>query len=46
MTSRRQVLEDVLRADFSRENLAIYADALQEEGDPRGELIAIDLRIA
>jgi uncharacterized protein (TIGR02996 family) len=44
--SNRESLEAALRADFSRDHLAVYADALQEEGDPRGELIAIDLRIA
>ena len=44
--SNRETLEDALRVDFSRENLAVYADALQEEGDLRGELIALDLRIA
>ncbi len=39
-------LEAALDDDFSHQNLAIYADLLQTEGDPRGELIAIDLRIA
>lgn len=39
-------LEAALAEEFSRQHLAIYADLLQAEGDPRGELIAIDLRIA
>jgi len=39
-------LEAALAADFSRENLQVYGDALQAMGDPRGHLIAIDLHIA
>jgi len=45
-SAKRASLEDALRAGFSRQNLAIYADLLQEAGDLRGELIALDLRIA
>jgi hypothetical protein len=36
-------LEAGLRDPFDRGQLAVYADALQAQGDPRGELIAIDL---
>jgi len=36
-------LEAELRRGFDRETLAVYADHLQSRGDPRGELIAIDL---
>lgn len=39
-------LEAALRASWDREILAVYADALQAEGDPRGAVIAIDLQIA
>lgn len=38
-------LEAALLDAFDREHLAVYADALQSRGDPRGELIAIDLHI-
>jgi hypothetical protein len=38
-------LEAALLEAFDREHLAVYADALQSRGDPRGELIAIDLHI-
>jgi hypothetical protein len=38
-------LEAALQDTFDREHLAVYADALQARGDPRGELIAIDLHI-
>jgi hypothetical protein len=37
-------LEAAVRASWDREAIAIYADHLQI-GDPRGELVAIDLRI-
>jgi len=38
-------LEAAVRASWDREAIAIYADHLQAIGDPRGELVAIDLRI-
>ena len=38
-------LEAAVRATWDREAIAIYADHLQAIGDPRGELVAIDLRI-
>jgi hypothetical protein len=38
-------LELAVRASWDREAIAIYADHLQAIGDPRGELVAIDLRI-
>ena len=41
----REQLEAALRADFSRENLMVYGDYLLAEGDPRGELIAIDAKL-
>ena len=45
MTPRADI-EAELRANFSRDNLAIYSDLLLGEGDARGELIALDIRIA
>jgi hypothetical protein len=39
-------LETSLRQSFTPDNLAVYADYLQAQGDPRGELIALDLRQA
>src|SRR4051812_12376701 len=39
----RDQLEETLRETFSREDLAVYADLLLTDGDPRGELIALDL---
>jgi uncharacterized protein (TIGR02996 family) len=36
-------LEAALAASWDRDTLAVYADYLVERGDPRGELIAIDL---
>ncbi|MFT3698888.1 MAG: hypothetical protein QM831_37420 [Kofleriaceae bacterium] len=41
--SRVEELEAALAASFDLEHLAIYADALLSVGDPRGELIQIDL---
>ena len=38
-------LEAAVRATWDREAIAIYADHLQAIGDPRGELVAIDLHI-
>jgi hypothetical protein len=38
-------LEAAVRVAWDREAIAIYADHLQTIGDPRGELVAIDLRI-
>ncbi|MBA3539503.1 MAG: hypothetical protein H0T79_07720, partial [Deltaproteobacteria bacterium] len=49
MTANREELEAVLRAAFDaagaadRDDLAVYADQLQADGDIRGELIALDL---
>jgi hypothetical protein len=39
-------LEAALVAEWSLDNLQVYGDALQAAGDPRGQLIAIDLHIA
>lgn len=39
----REQLEDELARAWTRENLAVYADLLQGDGDPRGEWIAMDL---
>ena len=39
-------IEAALQRSFDRATLAVYADALQQRGDPRGELIAIDLHVA
>jgi len=39
----RDVLEADLLANWETAQLAVYADFLQSAGDPRGELIAIDL---
>lgn len=39
-------LEAALAAAWDRDTLAVYADELLSRGDPRGELIAIDLEIA
>ncbi len=41
--TRTEELEAALRADWTDEALSVYADHLQSEGDPRGELIALDL---
>ncbi len=50
MTASRSIeeLERALQRARSddRETLAVYADALEAAGDPRGELIAIDLELA
>jgi len=37
-------LERTVATSWSPEMLAVYADALQMEGDPRGEIIAIELQ--
>jgi hypothetical protein len=42
---KREELEEALAATWDRDTLAVYADHLQAEGDPRGELIALDLEI-
>lgn len=44
--ARIAALEAQLRARWDLETLAVYADALEVAGDPRGELIALDLKIA
>ncbi|MDQ3368050.1 MAG: hypothetical protein M3680_21705, partial [Myxococcota bacterium] len=41
--STRHELEADLHDRCDPETLAVYADLLQAEGDPRGELIALDL---
>lgn len=41
----RDELEAVLRARWDRDTLAVYADLLESQGELRGELITIDLRI-
>lgn len=41
----RHAIEGMLKTDREHEALAVYADLLLAEGDPRGELIAIDLHI-
>ncbi len=41
----RDGLEAALLASWDRETLAVYADHLQAQGDPRGELIALDLEL-
>jgi hypothetical protein len=38
-------LEAALLASWDRDTLAVYADHLQSLGDPRGELIALDLQL-
>lgn len=38
-------LEAAVRAAWDRESLAVYGDHLMSIGDPRGELVAMDLRI-
>jgi uncharacterized protein (TIGR02996 family) len=43
MSSTRDQLEASLRARCDHDTLAVYADFLQSHGDPRGELIALDL---
>lgn len=40
---RRDDLEEGLQGGFDHDHLAVYADELQRLGDPRGELITIDL---
>jgi hypothetical protein len=41
---RRDDLEEELHDAFDHDHLALYAEELQRQGDPRGELIALDLR--
>jgi hypothetical protein len=41
--STRHELEQALRTAWSAETLAVYGDHLQRLGDPRGELVALDL---
>ncbi|MGE0871931.1 MAG: hypothetical protein AB7P03_25460 [Kofleriaceae bacterium] len=43
MGTIRAQLEATVRASWNRDDLAVYADHLQAEGDVRGELIALDL---
>jgi uncharacterized protein (TIGR02996 family) len=48
--ARRDVAADVLAAVYAQPDddapRLVYADALQERGDPRGELIALQIRLA
>jgi hypothetical protein len=37
-------IEAALAEHFDEDHLAVYGDCLQQDGDPRGELIALDLR--
>jgi hypothetical protein len=46
MVDKVAEVEVALAAQRTPELLAVYADALQAIGDPRGELVAIDLRVA
>jgi len=46
MTDKLAEIEAALVANRTPELLAVYGDALHALGDPRGELIAIDLRLA
>jgi hypothetical protein len=39
-------LEDQLRSSFDAETLSVYADLLQSDADPRGEIITADLELA
>ncbi len=39
-------LEAELRRAWTLDNLAVYGDHLQQLGDPRGELIAVDVHLA
>ena len=39
-------LEAELRSAFDAETLSVYADLLQSDGDPRGEIITADLELA
>ena len=41
----RHELEAALALAWDKDTLAVYADHLQADGDPRGELIALDLEI-
>jgi hypothetical protein len=45
VTSIRE-LEAALQKAWDDDTAAVYADALQAAGDPRGELVALDLHIA
>jgi hypothetical protein len=45
VTATKEALEAQLVASFTDENLAVYADLLQAEGDPRGELFVLERQI-
>jgi hypothetical protein len=45
MAATRDELEAALRVTWDHETLASYAELLRSEADPRGELIALDLRL-
>lgn len=40
-----EALEDAIRRGWDRDAIEVYADHLQRTGDPRGELVSIDLAI-
>ena len=44
MTTERDDIEAALADYFDAEHLAVYADYLEGLGDPRGEIIALELR--
>src|SRR4051812_36224854 len=46
MADKLAELERALAQQRTPELLAVYADALQAVGDPRGELVSIDLHVA
>src|SRR5882724_9755150 len=46
VSTERLGLEAALAVSWDRETLAVYADHLMSEGDPRGELIVLDLELA
>jgi hypothetical protein len=46
MSEALRELEAALEASFSLDNLQVYGDYLMSIGDPRGELIAVDVHVA
>jgi hypothetical protein len=46
MTTSLAQLEAALHISFDPPTLAVYADALQAAGDPRGEIIALEIALA
>lgn len=45
MSATLEELASQLRARWDRDLLAVYGDLLMMRGDPRGELIALDLEL-